>query len=144
MVIEVWNGTYQDLPIGATESASQLVDGEAIDAFAHSIKSFNPIHMDGEWVRKNTKYPDRIAHGVMTTALMSQPLVKFCERYKIRTALITSFSRYIRPVISGDTITTTVRLVEKLDKKKRLHFDVQTTNQNDEIVMIGELVEQCI
>jgi acyl dehydratase len=80
----------------------------------------------------------------MTTALMSQPLVKFCERYKIRTALITSFSRYIRPVISGDTITTTVRLVEKLDKKKRLRFDVQTTNQNDEIVMIGELVEQCI
>ena len=100
--------------------------------------------MDGDWARKNTHYPDRIAHGVMTTALMSQPLVQFCERYKIRTALLTSSSRYTRAVIAGDTVTTTVRLVEKMDAKKRIRFEVETKNQNDEVVMIGELLEQCI
>jgi hypothetical protein len=47
--------------------------------------------MDVDLVRENTKYPDRIANDVMKTTLMSQPLVKFCERYKIRTALLTSF-----------------------------------------------------
>jgi acyl dehydratase len=144
MAIEAWNGTYEDLPLGAEESASQLIDGSAIDAFAHAIQSYNPVHMDGDWARDNTHYPDRIAHGVMTTALMSQPLVQFCERYKIRTALLTSSSRYTRAVIAGDTVTTTVRLAEKIDKKMRIRFEVQTKNQKNEVVMIGELLEQCI
>ena len=33
MAIEAWTGTYEDLPLGAEESASQLIDGSAIDAF---------------------------------------------------------------------------------------------------------------
>jgi acyl dehydratase len=144
MAIEAWTGTYEDLPLGAEETSSQLIDGSAIDAFANAIQSFNPVHMDGDWARENTLYPDRIAHGVMTTALMSQPLVQFCERYRIRTALLTSSSRYTRAVIAGDTVTTTVRLVEKTDEKKRIRFEVETRNQNDEVVMIGELLEQCI
>ena len=144
MAIEAWTGTYEDLPLGAEESASQLIDGSAIDSFANAIQSFNPVHMDGDWARENTHYPDRIAHGVMTTALMSQPLVQFCERYRIRTALLTSSSRYTRAVIAGDTVTTTVSLVEKMDEKKRIRFVVETKNQNDEVVMIGELLEQCI
>ena len=144
MAIEAWTGTYENLPLGAVESASQLIDGSAIDAFAHAIQSFNPVHMDGDWARNNTHYPDRIAHGVMTTALMSQPLVLFCERYKIRTALLTSSSRYTRAVTAGDTVTTTVRLAEKIDEKKRIRFEVESKNQNGEVVMIGELLEQCL
>ena len=144
MEIGAWTGTYEDLPLGAEESASQLIDGSAIDAFAHAIQSFNPVHMNGDWARENTHYPDRIAHGVMTTALMSQPLVQFCEQYKIRTALLTSFSRYTRAVIAGDTVTTTVRLAEKIDEKKRIRFEVEAKNQNGEVVMIGELLEQCL
>jgi len=144
MATNVWTGTYEELPLGAEETASQLIDGEAIDAFAEAIKSFNPIHMDGNWARKNTHYPDRIAHGVMTTALMSQPLVQFCERFKIRTALLTSSSRYTKAVIAGDTVTTNVRLAEKIDHKKRIRFEVEAKNQNGETVMIGELLEQCI
>ena len=100
--------------------------------------------MDVDLVRENTKYPDRIANDVMKTALISQTLVKFCEWYKIHTALLTSFSRYTCSVISGDTITTTLRLAAKLDNKKRIRFDVQTINQHDEVVMIAELLEQCI
>lgn len=144
MTAEAWTGTYESLPLGASESSSQLVDAAAIDAFANAIQSFNPIHMDGDWARANTPYPDRIAHGVMTTALMSRPLVQFCERYKIRTALLSSSSKYIRPVISGDTITTVVRLVEKIDSRKRIRFTVEATNQRGETVMIGELLEQAL
>lgn len=144
MAIEAWTGTYEELPLGAEESASQLIDGKAIDLFANAIQSFNPIHMDGDWARENTNYPDRIAHGVMTTALMSNPLVQFCERYKIRTALLSSSSKYIRPVIVGDTITTTVRLVEKMDERKRIRFEVESKNQKGATVMVGELLEQAL
>jgi len=144
MTTEAWTGTYESLPIGATEASSQLIDGAAIDAFANAIQSFNPIHMDGDWARANTPYPDRIAHGVMTTALMSRPLVQFCERYRIRTALLSSSSKYIRPVVAGDTITTVVRLVEKIDARRRIRFEVESTNQRGEVVMVGELLEQAL
>ena len=144
MATEAWTGTYEELPLGAEESASQLIDGGAIDAFADAIKSYNPVHMDGDWARANTQYPDRIAHGVMTTALMSQPLVQFCERFKIRTALLTSTSRYTKAVIVGDTVPTTVRLAEKIDAKKRIRCEVESKTQNGETVMIGELLEQCL
>jgi acyl dehydratase len=144
MTTEAWTGTYESLPLGAAESSSQLVDGAAIDAFAGAIQSFNPIHMDGDWARANTPFPDRIAHGVMTTALMSRPLVQFCERYKIRTALLSTSSKYIRPVIAGDTITTVIRLVEKIDERKRIRFEIEPTNQHGDVVMVGEMLEQAL
>ena len=43
-----------------------------------------------------------------------------------------------------DTVTTTVRLAEKIDAKKRIRFEVESKNQNGETVMIGELLEQCL
>jgi len=144
MATEAWTGTYEDLPLGASETSSQLIDGDAIDAFANAIQSFNPIHMDGDWARENTPYPDRIAHGVMTTALMSNPLVQFCERYKLRTALLSSSSKYTRAVVAGDTVTTEIRLVEKTDERKRIRFEVESKNQMGEVVMVGELLEQCL
>ena len=141
---ETWDGTYEELPIGASETSSQMIDGAAIDKFADAIQSFNPIHMDSDWARENTPYPDRIAHGVMTTALMSKPLVQFCERYKIRTALLSSNSKYIRAVVAGDTVTTKIPLAEKADEKKRIRFEVESKIQRGEVVMIAELLEQCL
>lgn len=139
-----WTTPYESIPLGISESTSQLIDGKSIDAFAHAIQSFNPIHMDGDWVRANTSYPDRIAHGVMTTALVSRPIVQFCERWKIRTALVSTSSKYIRPVIAGDTITVEIRLVEKIDARKRMRFSVEAKNQRGEMVMVGEAVEQAM
>lgn len=139
-----WAGTYELLPIGAKESCTQLVDGAAIDAFAHAIQSFNPIHMDGEWTRKNTHYPDRIAHGVMTTALMSPAIAAFCQRWQIRTALVSTSSKYVRPVIAGDTVTTTLTLGEKIDSRRRFVLNAESVNQHGEVVMIGEAVEQAL
>ena len=144
MATEAWTGTYESLIVGASETCSQLIDGAAIDAFAHAIQSFNPLHMDGEWARANTHFPDRIAHGVMTVALMSRPMIQFCERYRIRTALLSSSARYKKPVIVDDTITTTVRLAEKIAAKKLIRFEIESKNQHGEIVLIGEAIEKAL
>ena len=144
MSTETWTGTYESLPLGAEESASQTIDAAAIDGFANAIQSFNPVHMDGEWARANTHFPDRIAHGVMTTALMSKPIASFCERWQIRTALLSTSSKYVRPVVVGDTVTTTLRLVEKVDERKRIKFEVTSINQRGETVMVGDAWEQAL
>lgn len=144
MTAEAWIGTYESLPVGASESCSQVIDGAAIDAFAHAIQSFNPLHMDGDWARANTHFPDRVAHGVMTAALMSKPMVQLCERFRVRTALLASSAKYMKPVIAGDTITTTVRLAEKIDAKRRIRFEIESKNQRDEIVLVGEAIEKAL
>lgn len=141
---EAWTGTYESLPVGASESCSQVIDGAAIDAFAGAIQSFNPLHLDSDWVRANTDFPDRIAHGVMTAALMSRPLVQLCERFRVRTALLSSAAKYLKPVIMGDTITTTVTLAEKYDEKRRIRFTIDSKNQRGEIVLIGEALEKAL
>ena len=140
----LWTGTYGEIPLGVAESVAHVVDGASIDAFAQAIQSFNPIHMDGEWARANSPYPDRIAHGLMTSALMSRPIANFVERFKVRTVLVSNTAKYVRPVIAGDTITTTLRLVEKIDARKRLRFEVESRNQHGEVVMVGEAIEQAI
>lgn len=139
-----WGGTYESLPIDASETCSQIIDGNAIDAFAGAIQSFNPLHLDGDWARANTDFPDRIAHGVMTAALMSRPLVQLCERFQVRTALLSSSAKYLKPVIIGDTITTTVTLVEKIDEKRRIRFVIESKNQHGETVLIGEALEKAL
>jgi acyl dehydratase len=144
MTTEAWTGTYESLPLGAAESCSQVIDGAAIDAFAQAIQSFNPLHMDGDWARANTQFPDRIAHGVMTAALMSKPMVQFCERFRVRTALLSSSAQYRKPVVAGDTITTTVRLDEKIDAKRLIRFAVESKNQHGEVVLTGEAVEKAL
>ena len=139
-----WTGTYEAVPVGASESHTRIIDGAVIDAFANAIDSFNPIHMDGDWTRANTPYPDRIGHGVMTTALMSRPIAEFCAHWQLRTALVSTSSKYIRPVVAGDTITTVLTLVEKADARKRMRFEVKTTNQRGEVVRVGEALEQAL
>lgn len=144
MATEAWTGTYESLPVGASESCSQTIDGAAIDAFAGAIQSFNPLHMDGDWARANTQFPDRVAHGVLTAALMSKPMVQLCERFRIRTALLSSSAKYMKPVIVGDTITTVVRVADKIDAKRRIRFEIESKNQRGEIVLIGEAVEKAL
>ena len=137
-----WSGEYEDVPLGHEESFSRTVDAAAIDGFANAIQSFHPIHMDADWARANSPHPDRVAHGVMTSALMSRPIANFADRFKLKTLLVSTTSKYVRPVIAGDTITTTLKLVEKIDARKRLRFEVESRNQRGEVVMVGEAVEQ--
>lgn len=137
-------GNYEDLPLGAEESFSRTVDAGSIDSFAQAVQSFHPLHMDAEWARVNSKFPDRVAHGLMTSALLSRPIVNFIRRYKVNTLLISTTSKYVRAVVLGDTITTRLRLVEKIDARKRLRFEVEARNQRGELVMVGEAVEQVL
>lgn len=139
-----WSGSFESVPLGAEEKVERLVEGRTIDLFADAVQSFHPIHMSLDWVKRNTNYPDRIAHGLLTSALMSRPIVNFCERFAIKSVLVSSSAKYVRPVFAGDTVTTTLTLVEKIQLKKRLRFAVLSVNQNGEVVMAGEVVEQAI
>lgn len=138
------DGTYEDVPLGAELSVVRTVDGAAIDGFAHAVQSFHPLHMDAEWARKNSRYGDRVAHGLFISGLLSRPIVNFAEQHRINTVLVSTSSKYVRAVIVGDTITTRIKLIEKIDSRKRLRFEVEMKNQRGEVVLVGEAVEQVV
>lgn len=121
-----------------------IIDGEKIDTLASTIESFNLIHMDSQWARADTPFPNRIAHGFLTSSLMSRPLVEFCERGNLPTVLVSSSSKYASAVIVGDTITSVIHVTETIEAKRRIRFEVESTNQYGETVMIGELLEQLL
>ena len=97
-----WSGSFESVPLGAEERVERMVEGRTIDLFADAVQSFHPIHMSLDWVREHTTYPNRIAHGLLTSALMSRPIVNFCERYAIKSVLVSSSAKYVRPVFAGD------------------------------------------
>ncbi|MGF7163687.1 acyl dehydratase [Rhodoligotrophos appendicifer] len=80
----------------------------------------------------------------MTSALMSKPIVQFCERFRVRTALLSTSAKYLRAVVIGDTVTTVVRLAAKDDEKRRIRFEVQARNQRGELVQTGEAIERAL
>ncbi len=137
-------GTYDEVPLGAEESFVRSVDPSSIDQFAQAVQSFHPLHMDAEWAKANSKFDNRVAHGLMTSALVSRPIVNFIQRFKLNTLLISTTSKYVRAVVAGDTITTRLCLVEKIESRQRLRFEVTSTNQRGEVVLVGEAVEQVL
>ena len=130
-------GTYDEVPLGAEESFVRTVDPRSVDA----SKAQRGMAL---WARANSKFDNRVAHGLMTSALVSRPIVNFIQRFKLNTLLITTTSKYVRAVVVGDTITTRLCLVEKIDSRKRLRFEVTSTNQRGEVVLVGEAVEQVL
>lgn len=138
------NGTYEDVPLGAELSVQRTIDAAAIDGFANAVQSFHPLHMDAEWARNNSRYGDRVAHGLFISGLLSKPMVSFAEKHRINTVLVSTTSKYVRAAVVGDIITTRITLVEKIDARKRLRFEVESTNQRGEVVLAGEAVEQVV
>lgn len=81
--------------------------------------------------------------GVMTAALMSRPMaVLRALRHSHRPAVVDVDIPEARR--RCDTVTTTVRLVEEIDARRRIRFEVESRNQHGEPVMVGEAVEKVL
>ena len=106
---------------------------------------FFPHHMDEEWC-KTQPFGHRIAHGTLTfsiavgmTANLINP-VAFSYGYE--------HLRFIKPVVIGDTITTTTTISKKEDHPKRENMGIvyetlSVKNQRAEVVMVCDHLLMC-
>lgn len=62
-----------DVKVGDTFSASREVTDELVHKFAELSGDYNPIHLDEEFAR-TTRFGRRIAHGMLSGALISAVL----------------------------------------------------------------------
>lgn len=142
--MRTWQGTLDSVPLGATASETTVVSGEMIDAFVAIAGSRHPLHTSDEWARAHTHYPRRVAHGVLIHALMSRPLAKIVEDLGVKTALVSTAAKYVRPVLAGDTVTMTLTVSEKIPERQRFRIVAEARNQHGAVVMVGEAVEQVL
>jgi hypothetical protein len=62
--------TFDMIEVGAEfHSAGRTVTEADIVNFAGVTGDFNPLHMDEQWVRANTDFPTRIAHGLLVHSI---------------------------------------------------------------------------
>ncbi|MCF6110419.1 MaoC/PaaZ C-terminal domain-containing protein [Mesorhizobium muleiense] len=134
--------TFDKIEVGVEyRSAGRTVCEADIVNFAGVTGDFNSLHMDSEWVRANTPYPTRIAHGLLVHAIGEGLRCKEVDSWKIL-AFLETHRRMLLPVLPGDRIQQNYRVASKKPTSKDtskgvVEVEVTVTNQKDETVQSG-------
>ncbi|MBV9241742.1 MAG: MaoC family dehydratase, partial [Acidobacteria bacterium] len=95
----------------------------------------NPIHLDEEFAR-NTRFGQRIAHGMLSGAFISAVLGNEFRDRKI--VYLGQTMRFTAPTFIGDTITTTATVTKIRQDKNVVTLETTCAKQTGEITLTGE------
>jgi 3-hydroxybutyryl-CoA dehydratase len=128
------NYTYDEITIGQTATYSKLVQERDIQLFAAASGDVNPVHLDADFAA-GTLFKGRIAHGMLTGALISAALAM--ELPGPGTIYLSQSLRFRLPVKIGDAITIKLEVTDKQDKRQLVTLDCKAYNQDDKLVASG-------
>lgn len=131
---------FEDFEIGEKFQIPSKTLTDAHFLFFSGMTGDNhPIHYDDEYA-KATRFGKRVTHGLLVTAMGAMgastlsPLVDGSM-----VAFIEQSSRFLKPVLIGDTIKPELEVSELIPKTDVgvLRLKTRITNQRDEIVLEG-------
>ncbi len=125
---------FEDLTVGQEASLSNTVTEDAVNAFADISGDRNPVHLD-EAYAASTMFKGRIVHGMLSAAYVSA--VFGMELPGPGAIYLSQTLTFKAPVKIGDTVVTTVKLVELIAEKKRARFETVCA-VNGKPVLTGE------
>jgi acyl dehydratase len=128
------NHTFDEIEIGQTATYTKTVEDRDIQLFAAASGDVNPVHLDDEFAA-GTMFKERIAHGMLTGAFISAALAM--QLPGPGTIYLGQTLRFRLPVKIGDTITVTLEVVEKKEKRQYVTLDCKATNQDGKLVATG-------
>jgi 3-hydroxybutyryl-CoA dehydratase len=121
--------------LGDRYTVTRNISDELIRNFAEVSGDFNPIHLDEKFAA-TTRYGKRIAHGMLSGALISSVLGnKFADE---KIVYLSQTMRFVAPVFVGDTITVTATIASIREDKPIETVETICSNQNGETTMTGE------
>jgi len=124
----------EDLKPGMSESFSKTIGERDVALFGEISGDMNPVHFD-EAYAKQTVFKGRIAHGVLSLALLSTVLGM--KMPGPGTIFLSQSTRFKAPVRIGDTVMAICTVRELLPEKRRVIFDC-LCKVKDTVVMEGE------
>ncbi|UCG03177.1 MAG: MaoC family dehydratase [Candidatus Heimdallarchaeota archaeon] len=127
--------SYSEIKVGQKASIKRTIRDIDIKKFAEISGDRNPIHLDEEYAKK-TFFQGRIAHGMLSAALISAVLAN--ELPGPGSIYLKQELTFIKPIRIGDTILVTVEVINKDDEKERVVLRTYCTNQHNELVVDGK------
>ncbi len=128
------NFTYEEITIGQTGSYSKRVEERDIQLFAAVSGDVNPVHLDAGYAA-GTPFGERIAHGMLTGALVSAALAT--QLPGPGTIYLSQSLRFRLPVRIGDEVTVELEVTDKQDRRKTVTLDCKVYNQDRKLVASG-------
>jgi len=124
-----------DFTVGQSASFSKTITETDIVQFAGISGDFNPIHIDAEYA-KQTRFGERIAHGLLTTSLLSGLLGMHLPGKG--SIYMGQTLRFVKPVFIGDTITAYAEIVQFDEVKRIMKLKTECRKQDGALVLEGE------
>ncbi len=132
--IEIGTIYIEDMEVGLARSISKTIGDKEIEMYAEVSEDHNPLHLNDEYA-KGTMFKGRIAHGMLTSALLSAIIG---EQLPGHGAIYMSQNlKFLGPVRPGDLVTATVTVAEINLEKKRVRLDC-ACRVGDKLVLKGE------
>ena len=128
------NFTYNEIQIGQTARYTKKIEQQDITLFAAASGDVNPVHLDDDYA-STTPFKERIAHGMLTGAVISAALAM--ELPGPGTIYLSQTLRFRLPVRIGDTVSVLLEVTDKRDKRQFVTLDCKAFNQNDKLVASG-------
>ena len=129
------NQNIMTLKIGDKFSKSKQITDAVVRAFAELSGDYNPIHLDEDFASK-TRFGKRIAHGMISAALISAVLGNEFKEKKV--VYMSQKLRFIAPVFIDDTVTAAATVTNIREDKPIVTIETICTNQDGEKVVTGE------
>lgn len=119
--------TIKEITIGMTASYSQTISDADVKAFAGISGDHNPVHVNEEYA-KNSRFKNRIAHGLLTASFFS---AIFGTKLPGEGCVYAGQNlQFKKPVYLGDTVIAKVTVIAIDVLKKRVTFETVCTVKN--------------
>ena len=106
---------YNEVVIGNAFETTMTLTETHIVLSAGLFGDFNPLHVNQRFAEQS-RFGNRIAHGYVTTSFMAAHLGMVFHGTAI--AYVEHASRFIAPVMAGDTLTIVWTVTAREDKPK--------------------------
>ncbi len=133
---------FEDFTVGQEEHMSVITSDKLVREFAKLTTDANPLHVN-ETFAKNSIFGRRLVHGAFSSGLISAvigmklpgPGALYLDQY----------CKFVKPVFIGDTLTATVKVLEKKVKEREgkptmqlLILETIVQNQDGKVVTEGK------
>tara|TARA_B100000900_G_scaffold91265_1_gene74590 strand:+ start:94 stop:537 length:444 start_codon:yes stop_codon:yes gene_type:complete len=124
----------EDLEIGMSRMLKRKITQSDILLFSKVSGDENPVHLDEEYAQQ-TIFGRRIAHGMLTASLISAVIAEQLPGHG--TVYLSQTLKFVRPVLPGQFVTTTVLVTHIEYSNRRVTLDC-ACKVDEKIVLAGE------
>lgn len=119
----------------------RTVKKEDIVLLAEVSQDFNPIHLNQDYAQ-HTPFKRCIAHGLFCLGMISK--IVGMDLPGEGAVFINETVNYKNPVYIGDEVEATVRIIALRPEKSIVKIGFECKNQNDELLMDGDMLVKMV